>query len=98
MRRIEPAGRSVAGGKPAGPTVQHSPDATLIVVTNPLDQMTTLAADVSGLPRAKVMGQAGILDSSRFAHFISEVTGEDILSIKAVTPGEWQEQAGNSLG
>jgi malate dehydrogenase len=71
--------------------MEHSPDATLIVVTNPLDQMTTLAADVSGLPRAKVMGQAGILDSSRFAHFISEVTGEDILSIRAVTLGSHGE-------
>jgi len=71
--------------------LHHSPEATLIVVTNPLDQMTTLAADVSGLPRQKVMGQAGILDSSRFVHFISEMTGEDILSIKAVTLGSHGE-------
>ena len=69
----------------------HSPDATLIVVTNPLDQMTTLAAEVSGLPRHRVMGQAGILDSSRFVHFISEMTGEDILSIEAVTLGSHGE-------
>ena len=71
--------------------MEHSPEATLIVVTNPLDQMTTLAAEVSGLPRQKVMGQAGILDSSRFVHFISEVTGEDILSIEAVTLGSHGE-------
>ena len=63
----------------------------IIVVTNPLDHMTTLAADVSGFPKARVMGQAGILDSSRFAHFIAEATGEDIQSIHAVTLGSHGE-------
>ena len=67
--------------------VAGSPDCVIIVVTNPLDHMTTLAADVSGFPRARVMGQAGILDSSRFAHFIAEATGADIQSIRAVTLG-----------
>ncbi len=71
--------------------VKHSPDAVIIVVTNPLDQMTTLAAEVSGLPQHKVMGQAGILDSSRFVHFISEATGADILTVKAVTLGSHGE-------
>ena len=69
----------------------HSPDAILVVVTNPLDQMTTLAAEVSGLPRAKVLGQAGMLDSARFAHFISEITDADILDIHAVTLGSHGE-------
>ena len=67
--------------------VEHSPDAVIIVVTNPLDQMTTLAADVSGFPRSRVMGQAGILDSARFAHFISEKAGVDILDVEAMTLG-----------
>jgi malate dehydrogenase len=67
--------------------VRYSPNAVLIVVTNPLDQMTTLAAQVSGFPRNRVFGQAGILDSSRFAHFISEATGVDIQSIEAFTLG-----------
>ncbi len=71
--------------------MEHSPEATLIVVTNPLDQMTTLAAEVSGLARSKVMGQAGILDSARFAHFISEVTGTDVLSVEALTLGSHGE-------
>jgi len=71
--------------------VKYSPDAVIIVVTNPLDQMTTLAAEVSGLPHHKVMGQAGILDSSRFVHFISEATGADILTIEAVTLGSHGE-------
>ena len=67
--------------------MKYSPDATLVVVTNPLDHMTTLAAEVSGLPRNKVLGQAGILDSSRLAHFLSEATGVDILEIDALTLG-----------
>lgn len=68
-----------------------SPDAVLIVVTNPLDQMTTLAADVAGFPRSRVMGQAGNLDSARFAHFIAEHTGEDILAVEALTLGSHGE-------
>jgi malate dehydrogenase len=68
-----------------------SPETTLVVVTNPLDQMTTLVAEVSGLPRNKVIGQAGILDSSRFVHFISEATGVDVLEIDALTLGSHGE-------
>ncbi len=68
-----------------------SPDCVIIIVTNPLDQMTTLAADVSGFARSRVMGQAGILDSSRFAHFISEATGADIQEIRAITLGSHGE-------
>ncbi|MGH8936774.1 MAG: malate dehydrogenase [Acidimicrobiia bacterium] len=67
--------------------MEHSAEPVLIVVTNPLDEMTTLAADVSGLPRGKVMGQAGMLDSARFAYFISEATGADILEVEALTLG-----------
>ena len=52
--------------------LEHSEDPIIIVVTNPLDQMTTLTAEVSKLSKSKVIGQAGILDSSRFAYFISE--------------------------
>ena len=64
-----------------------SPDAVIIVVTNPLDHMTTLAAEVSGFPQQRVMGQAGNLDTARFIHFISEKTGTDILAIEALTLG-----------
>lgn len=66
---------------------EHSPDAVIIVVTNPLDQMTTLAAEVSGFPKERVIGQAGMLDSARLAHFIAEETGADIQKVKAVTLG-----------
>lgn len=67
--------------------VEASPDAVIIVVTNPLDQMATLAADVAGFSRSRVMGQAGILDSARFAHFIAEATDTDVLDVYAVTLG-----------
>lgn len=65
----------------------HSPDCVIIVVTNPLDQMTTLAAEVSGFPKERVIGQAGMLDSARLAHFIAERAGVDILAVEAVTLG-----------
>jgi malate dehydrogenase len=64
-----------------------SPEAVLIVVTNPLDHMTMLAAEVSGFPHKRVMGQAGNLDSARFAHFIAEAAGADILDVEAITLG-----------
>lgn len=66
---------------------EHSPDAVIIVVTNPLDQMTTLCADISGFPKSRVLGQAGMLDSARFAHFLAEASDTDILAIEAVTLG-----------
>ena len=67
--------------------VAYSPECVLIVVTNPLDQMTTLAADVSGFPKERVIGQAGMLDSARLAHFIAEKLDIDVMSVKAVTLG-----------
>ena len=70
---------------------EQSPDAVIINVTNPLDHMTTLAAEVSGFDAQRVMGQAGMLDSARFAHFIAEVTGADILEVQALTLGSHGE-------
>jgi len=68
-----------------------SPEAVLVVVTNPLDHMTTLAAEVSGFPHQRVMGQAGNLDSARFAHFIAERAGVDVLAVEALTLGSHGE-------
>lgn len=51
--------------------VMHSPDALLLLVTNPLDTMVYLAKKVSGLPRERVIGQAGILDSARMRAFMA---------------------------
>ncbi len=59
---------------------EHSPDAILIIVTNPLDAMCHVALDASGFPRERVLGMAGVLDSARFRTFIAqelEVSVED---------------------
>jgi hypothetical protein len=55
--------------------VPRSPDAVIVVLSNPLDEMTHVAAKVSGLPKERVMGQAGVLDSARFRYFIAEAVG-----------------------
>jgi malate dehydrogenase len=71
--------------------VEVSPDTVLIVVSNPLDEMTALAAEVSGLPSARVMGQAGMLDSARFAHFLAERLGVAANQVEAFTLGSHGE-------
>ena len=50
---------------------KHSPDAILIIVTNPLDAMCHVAFQASGFPRERVLGMAGVLDSARFRSFIA---------------------------
>jgi malate dehydrogenase len=67
--------------------VAASPDAVLIVVSNPLDEMTALTAEVSGFPRERVMGQAGMLDTARFQHFVAERFGVSPLEVEAITLG-----------
>jgi malate dehydrogenase len=67
--------------------VPASPDAILIVVTNPLDEMTFLAADVSGFPKVRVMGMAGVLDSARLRYFIAEELGVSPRAVQAMTLG-----------
>ena len=71
--------------------LKHSDSPIIIVVTNPLDQMTTLVSQVSGLPKNKVIGQAGVLDSSRFAYFISEKLNVNINEVEALTLGSHGE-------
>lgn len=61
--------------------VRHSPEAIIIVVSNPLDVMTYQAHLVSGMPRTRVIGMAGILDTARYRAFLAEalnVSGKDI--------------------
>jgi malate dehydrogenase len=65
----------------------HSPDAVVIVVTNPLDEMTFLAAQASGFPKERVMGMAGVLDSARLRFFIAEELGVSPLVVEAMTLG-----------
>ena len=59
----------------------HAPDAFVIVITNPLDVMVSVMQEASGLPHAKVVGMAGVLDSARFRYFLAEefkVSVEDV--------------------
>src|SRR2546421_7019694 len=67
--------------------VAGSPDAVIIVVSNPLDEMTALAAQVSGFPHQRVIGQAGMLDTARFQHFVAERFGISPLEVEAITLG-----------
>jgi malate dehydrogenase len=71
--------------------VAVSPDSILIVVTNPLDEMTFLAAEVSGFPRERVMGMAGVLDSARLRAFIAEELGVSPTKVEAMTLGSHGE-------
>jgi malate dehydrogenase len=64
-----------------------SPAAIVIVVTNPLDEMTFLAAEVSGFAKERVMGMAGVLDSARLRYFIAEELGVSPLVVEALTLG-----------
>ena len=70
----------------------HSPNAILIVVSNPLDEMTYLAADYSGFPKERVMGMAGVLDSSRLRYFIAAELGVSPSKVDAITLGSHGEE------
>jgi malate dehydrogenase len=67
--------------------VKHAPEAVLIVVSNPLDEMTALAANVSGFPSHRVIGQAGMLDTARFSYFVAERLGVPVGSVRTLTLG-----------
>jgi malate dehydrogenase len=66
---------------------KHSPNAVIIVVSNPLDEMTALAQLATGFPRNRVMGQAGMLDTARFTNFVAEKLGVSVASVKTLTLG-----------
>src|SRR5213595_991139 len=74
-----------------GKMTEHSPNAILIVVTNPLDEMTYLTSEVSGFPKQRVMGMAGVLDSSRLRYFIAEELGVSPTRVEAMTLGSHGE-------
>ncbi len=67
--------------------VKYAPDAVLIVVSNPLDEMTALAAKVTGFPPYRVLGQAGMLDTARFSYFVAEKLGVPVGSVRTLTLG-----------
>src|SRR5688572_17181077 len=68
-----------------------SPDAVVIVVSNPLDEMTALFQKVSGFPHERVVGQAGMLDTARFQDKVAEKLGVSPLSVDAITLGSHGE-------
>src|SRR3990167_1775383 len=65
----------------------HAPNAFVICITNPLDAMVWALQQFSGLPKEKVIGMAGVLDSARFPHFLAEATGVSVEDIHAWTLG-----------
>jgi len=72
--------------------IAASPEAILIVVSNPLDAMCEVARRVSGLPRERVFGQAGILDTARFRTFIAMETGASVKDVQALVLGGHGDQ------
>jgi len=72
--------------------VERSPDAILIVVSNPLDAMCHVAKNVSGWPKERVFGMAGILDTARFSTFIAWETGSSVKDVTAMVLGGHGDQ------
>lgn len=66
---------------------KHSPNAVIIVVSNPLDEMTALAQIATKFPHNRVMGQAGMLDTARFTHFVAEELKVPVGSVQTLTLG-----------
>lgn len=66
---------------------EHSPNAIIIMVNNPLDAMTYLAKEVSGFPKNRVLGQAGILDTARYRTFIAMEAGVSVEDVQAMLMG-----------
>jgi malate dehydrogenase len=66
---------------------RHAPDAVVIVVSNPLDEMTALTQLATGFPKNRVLGQAGMLDTARFTHFVAETLAVPVSSVQTLTLG-----------
>src|SRR5512147_610991 len=66
---------------------QYAPKSFVIVISNPLDAMVTLCQKITGFPHARVVGQAGVLDSARFKAFIAWELGVSVKDVSAVTLG-----------
>jgi malate dehydrogenase len=66
---------------------KHSPEAVVIVVSNPLDEMTALTALATGFPKSRVIGQAGMLDTARFTNNVAEAANVAVSSVTTLTLG-----------
>jgi len=67
--------------------LEHSPNAIIIVISNPMDTMTYLALQSSGLPKNRIIGMGGILDSSRFKYYLSTAIGATATDLQGVVIG-----------
>jgi malate dehydrogenase len=66
---------------------KYSPEAVVIVVSNPLDEMTALAQIATGFPKNRVIGQAGMLDTARFTNNVAEAANVPVASVTTLTLG-----------
>src|SRR4029450_3248988 len=66
---------------------KFAPNAVVIVVSNPLDEMTALAQIATQFPKNRVMGQAGMLDTARFTHFVAEELKVPVAAVRTLTLG-----------
>jgi len=67
--------------------VKYSPNSIIIMVTNPLDAMAQLALHISGFPRERIIGMAGVLDTARFRTFIAQEVGASVRDVQAYVLG-----------
>lgn len=72
--------------------VKYSPDCILIIVTNPLDAMCEVARRISGFPRERVLGMAGVLDSARFSTFVAMELGVSVENVQTFVLGGHGDQ------
>ncbi|MDG4806140.1 malate dehydrogenase [Micromonospora sp. WMMD1120] len=66
---------------------KYAPNAVVIVVSNPLDEMTALAQIATQFPKNRVLGQAGMLDTARFSNFVAEALNVPVASVRTLTLG-----------
>jgi malate dehydrogenase len=71
---------------------RHAPDAIVIVITNPLDVMSYVAYKVTGFPRERVVGMAGVLDAARFRRFLASELGVSVRDVNAMVLGGHGDQ------
>ena len=79
-------------GSVAEQVIAASPDAVLVILSNPLDAMCHVAKSASGFPKERVVGQAGILDTARFRTFIAWETGASVKDVQALVLGGHGDQ------
>jgi malate dehydrogenase len=92
MLRMDLLAKNAGIVRPVSESVaKYAPNAVIIVVTNPLDEMTALAQIASGFPKNRVLGQAGMLDTARFTDFVAEELGVPVGSVTTLTLGSHGE-------